>query len=286
MSESVVADFTARFATDVGATEPVRGRVLLSKQRLVLAHGDGKTTVPLSAVFDVAVGDVPQAVSEFFDDTVTVGYRTYGKRHTAYVEAEKHAVDRFSQLLFKVLLDGTSVAVTHPARVGGRVTDADTVRGRLRLRSDGVTCRCEDRQVDVDLDSVIHFEREGRTVEGTTRQVLSIRHVDGDRTVTTELSVASPETMNVLGRYLRREYGEVMAEVRDMELSRAETEVLVGLYSGGSGADLAGLLGMESSRLSMVLNGLVEKGLVDGEGTALTGKGRIVVGDRIEDVNL
>ena len=286
MSESVVADFTARFATDAGATEPVRGRVLLSKRRLVLAHGDGKTTVPLSAVFDVAVGDVPQAVSDFFDDTVTIGYRQHGERHTAYVEAEKDAVDRFSQLLYKVLLDGTSLAVTHPARVGGRVTDADTVRGRLRLRSGGVTCRCEDRQVDVDPDSVIHFEREGRTVEGTSRQVLSIRHVDGDRTVTTELSVPSRETMNVLGRYLRREYGEVLAEVRDLELSQDETEVLVGLYSGGSGADLAGLLGMESSRLSMVLNGLVEKGLVDGEDTSLTGKGRIAVGDRIEDVNL
>lgn len=286
MSESVVADFTARFATDAGGAEPVRGRVLLSKRRLVLASGDGKTTVPLSAVFDVIVGDVPQAVAEFFDDSVTIGYRRDGTSHTVYVEAEKDAVDRFSQLLYKVLLDGTSLAVTHPARVGGRVTDANAVRGRLRLRSDGVTCRCEDRQVAIDLDEVIHFARERRTVEGTPRQVLSIRHVDDGRPVTTEVSVASREKLNVLGRYLRREYGEVMAEVRDIDLSQDETEVLVGLYSGGSGADLAGLLGVESSRLSMVLNDLIEKGLVDEDGTALTGKGRMVVGDRVEDINV
>jgi helix-turn-helix protein len=286
VSESVVADFTARFATDVGTTEPVRGRVLLSKDRLVLAAGDGKTTVPVDDVFDVAVGEVPRAVAEFFDDTVTIGYRRQGSQRTAYIEAEKDAVDRFSQLLYTVLLDGTAVAVTHPARVGGRVTDADTARGRLRLRSDGVTCRCDGRETTIDLDGVIGFARERRTVEGSTRPVLSVRHADGDRTVTTELAVGSRETLNVLGRYLRLEYSETMAEVRDLDLSRAETEVLVGLYSGGSEADLAGLLGVESSRLSMLLSDLVEKGLVDGETTALTGTGRIVVGERIEDVNL
>jgi len=286
VSESVVADFTARFVTDAGAGEPVRGRVLLSRDRLVLAAGDGKTTVPLADVFDVTVRDVPQAVADFFDDTVTVGYRRGGDRHAAYIEAEKDAVDRFSQLLYTVLLDGTAVAVTHPARVGGRVTDASAARGRLALRSGGVSFRCDGRDVGIDLDDVVGFGRERRTVEGTTRPVLSIRHVDGDRVLTTELAVASREKLNVLGRYLRLEYGEVMAEVRDIELSQVEKEVLVGLYSGGSGADLAALLGVESSRLSMVLNDLVGKELVDEEGTALTGKGRMVVDDRIEDVNI
>lgn len=287
MSESVVADFEARFAVDRAPAEPVRGRVLLSERRLVLAHGDGKVTVPVSNVFDVAVGDVPQAVSEFFDDTVTVGYRDDGDRRAVFIEAEKGAVDRFSRLLYKVILDGTTVAVAHPTRVGGRVTDADAVRARVRLRADGVTCHCEDGRVDVDLDEVVHFERERRTVDGTSRQVISLRHLDGGRTVTTELSLPSRDRLNVLGRYLRREYGDLIAEVRDVELSRDEKEVLVGIYSGGSGVDLAGLLGIEPGRLSMVLNRLVEKGLiVDGEETSLTATGRIAVSDRIKDVNI
>jgi helix-turn-helix protein len=287
VSESVVADFKARFAIDQGNVEPVQGRVLLSQRRLVLAHGDGKVTVPLSAVFDVAVGDVPQAAEPFFDDTVTIGYRKDGDRHATYIEATNDAVDRFSQLLYKVLLDDTKAAIKHPARVGGRVTDASARRTKLHLTADGIACPTTDETVRIGLESIVHFARERRSVGDDTRPVLSIRHTGGGRIVTTELSVASRDKMNILGRYLRQEYSEVMAEIRDIELTTEEKEVLVGIYSGGSGADLAGLLGMESSQLSMVLNGLVEKGLVaDGEATSLTGKGRMVVSDQIEDVNV
>ncbi len=75
MEESVVADFTGRlYAPGVDDADPVRGRVLLSQRRLVLATADSRTTIPLSTVFDVVVGTVPGDLRSFFSDSVTLAY--------------------------------------------------------------------------------------------------------------------------------------------------------------------------------------------------------------------
>ena len=60
MSESVVADFVGTFNSEASVRqEPVKGRILLSERRLVLAADEGKVTIPLSSIFDVSVGTVP-----------------------------------------------------------------------------------------------------------------------------------------------------------------------------------------------------------------------------------
>jgi helix-turn-helix protein len=284
-NESVVADFRAGFALDGAA--PTEGRVVLSERRLVLATGDGRETIPLSAVFDVRVGDAPPAAAAFLDQTVTVGFRRDDDRHAAHVAADEDVIDRFSRLLYTLILDGTTAAVRHPARVGGRVTDADVERVSLGIAPGEVRLGRAADAGRIALDDVVHFERETRTVEGRSRPVLSIRHVADGRAATTELSVASTDALNVLGRYVRSAYAERAAAVRDLDLSEAEAETLVGLYSGGSAADLASLTGLDAGRLSVVLDRLVEAGLVteSESGPSLTARGRMAVSDRIEAVN-
>lgn len=286
MSEAVIADFQGKFMVDADPEDtPVQGRVVLSQKRLVLAGSAEKVTIPLASVFDIGVGEVPPDVAEFFNDTVTVGFRRGGETHAAAIEASSDDIERFGTVLYKARLNGVTVAVRHPARVGGRVTNASLERGSLRVTHDGLVCET-DTELEIALEGVVHFEKLTREIEGTSRPVLAVRHAEGSQMVTSELALASEDRMNVLGRFLRRRYVEIMAEVRDISLGDTETEILVGIYSGGGGADFARMLDIDSGQVSMVLNDLTEKGLVSEDGERLTPRGMVVVSDHIEDVNV
>ena len=287
MSESVVADFVGRFhAESVDGTEPVRGRVLLSQRRLVLAANDNRTTVPLSAIFDVAVGIVPPGVDEYFNDTITIAYQGDGVQRSAIIESEGDDVDRFRTVLFKSLLNGTDAHAVPRARVGGRNTGADPQRCRLAVGSQQLRIDAERDSLTLDLANVVHVERETRAVGGDARPTLSVRHLDNEA-VTTYLALPSKRLMNVLSRFIRLEYGSLREEVSERDYSQSEKEVLVALYSAPSGVSLPAVLGAEPAQVTMVLNELSAEGLVaevDGE-TTLTPKGRIAAGAFLEEVN-
>ena len=279
MSDSVIADFKGRLAVE-NEDAPEPGRVILGRDRLVLVRKDDRTTIPLSSVFDLAVGEVPPGASDFFNHTVVIGYQTDDGRRTATIEAEEDVIDRFASIAFRAILSGTGALVKHPASIGGRVTDVKAERAELKLHDGGIVvgdCR-------IDLSTVVHFERGQRTLGGKRRPTLSIRHFRDDGTVTTVLTLPSKRRLNVLGRYLRLEYTDALAAVRELELSDTALEALVTLYSGGEATHLAGVLGVESGQVSMLLNDLAEKGLVATEGS-LTARGRMTVADRIESVN-
>jgi helix-turn-helix protein len=99
----------------------------------------------------------------------------------------------------------------------------------------------------------------------------------------------SSRKMSVLGRYLRLEYSELMNELRDVEITDDEKEILVALYSGagGEGISLANIVGEEPQKVTMLLNSLQEDELVvdSADGTQLTPKGQVVVSNHLEDVN-
>jgi len=288
MSESVIADFVATFNSEASArAEPVKGRILLSEKRLVLAADEGKVTVPLSAIFDVAVGQVPDDLGDFFDSTVTVAFEKGGNRMVAAIEADDDKIEKFTTVLFKAVLNGTDVTVKHPARVGGRVTDAEFTPAKLFLRPSTVRFRRSDDTVDVDLSTVSGFERTTRDINGTDQAVLAVRHLNSGQAALSLAAMDSPRKMSILGRYLRLEYSDLMADLEDVTLSGDQIELLVAVYSTGPGVSLANVLDMESSQLTMVLNDLRSDELVvDGEdGPKLTPKGRVVVSNHLEDVN-
>jgi helix-turn-helix protein len=290
MSESTVADFTARFALEEGGTrpEPTRGRVVMSQRRLVFVTADGKTTVPLSAVVDVIVGQVPQEMRELFDDSLTVAYRDGSATRTAVVEGGGETIDRFRTVLFRALINNGEALVKHPVRVGGRVTDASARRARMQIGDDGIRFRTPDDAFRIEPTEVIDFDRGQRSPDGTERPTLLVQHTDDGEAVTSLVAPASKRLINLLGRYLRAEYEALRADIADLELTEAEKQVLVGVYATGGAIDFASLLDGDAARVTRVLNGLTEKGLIeDGPDAAeLTAQGRVVVTERIEDVNI
>ncbi|AZQ15304.1 CheF family chemotaxis protein [Halorubrum sp. PV6] len=288
MEESVVADFVGRVhTTDLARDEPVTGRVILSQRRLVLVADAGKTTVPLSKVFDIVVGSVPDDLQSFFSDSVTIAYQQDGARRTALVEGEPDDMDRFTRLLFKALLRGVTVTVRHPAKLGGRVTDASDHTASISLSPGAIGFSgCPD-PFKVDLSTVIDYERTSRTLGGTKRPALVFRHVPDTQTMTSIATVPDKRILNVLGRYIKLEYDEVMADVEAFDPTEEQLEILVSIYSAGGEANIADVVTGDVTQTEMVLETLREERLVvDGEsGAALTRKGQMIVTSYMESVN-
>ncbi|WP_336022116.1 CheF family chemotaxis protein [Halobellus salinisoli] len=294
--ESIVVDFVANFVAGGDATfDPVKGRVLMSGRRLVLATSKTKTTIPIASVFDIAVGQVPQEVEEFFDYTVMVGYVEGKYRRTTVIGGDRETIEKFSLLLFRATLNGSTALVTHPAKVGGRVMDTEAQKTGLHLDYESVTF--PDGDVDtgseepfsIDLASVIFFEVIERTdSDGDAKLVLSVQHVENGQTVTSEISMTSRRKMNILGRYLRLIYHWIKSDVRDVDVDESELEVLVGLYSTPEDIDLASLLDIGAGELEARLASLYEDDLITAEEPPidLTPQGRFIVNDEFEDVNV
>ena len=287
MGETVIADFVARFVTDDTRGEPVEGRVVLSQKRLVLVASDGKTTVPLHSIFDVSVGYVPPNLEEFFQDTVTLAYRQEDGRSVVVIEAGSEEVTRFKTVLFKALLNGTTVRVNHPARVGGRVTGGEYRPAKLAVKPGTISFVETDEPFVIKLATVTHFEKIERAVGGDSRPVISVRHASEGQAVTTEIDISSNRKMNVLGRYIRLEYSEISSELSKIDVSEQEMETLVAIYTHGDVTSAAKMLGADSSQVTMLLEDLRTKELLveDESGLGLTARGRLLVSKKIEDVN-
>jgi helix-turn-helix protein len=290
MSESVIADFVGKFNSEHTArSEPTTGRVLLSQKRLVLAADESKTTIPLTDVIDVAVGHVPPDLGDFFDSTVTVAFKKDDRRLVAVIEADDEKIDKFSTVLYKALLNGTESTVKHPAEIGGRVTDQAYAPAKLTLRPKAVRFNRADDTVTVSLSQVTEFTRETREVAGSKRATLTVKHNPNGQAVTTIAALPSPRKLSLLGRYIRLEYSDLMADLKDVELSDPEIELLVTVYSAGDieGVPLANVLDRESSEVTMLINDLEGKELLASTdaGPTLTSKGRVIVNKHLDDVN-
>ena len=150
-----------------------------------------------------------------------------------------------------------------------------------------MTFKGENASFEIDLSTVTDFEQTKREIKGGRRETLSIRHMQNGQAMTSLLATDSSREMSLLGRYLRLEYSEIVEDLADVELTDDKTELLVAVYSTGEGVSLANVLDAEPSQVTMLLNDLEADGLVTSteSGTELTPKGRIVVSDRLEDVN-
>jgi helix-turn-helix protein len=292
MPESVVADFVAKISTERSSEgKSTGGRVLLSEKRLVLAANDEeKVTIPLSNVFDIAVDHMPADLGDFFESTVTIAFRREGTPQVAVVEAGDDKIEKFETVLFKAILNDTEITVRSPARVGGRVIDTDVRAARLRVKPDAVGFKHGDGTVEIPLSTVSGFDLSEREIAGKPCPTLELRHVQADRSTTTTVSTDNSRKMSILGRYVRREYAELLSELEDVELTRDRTQVLVALYARADDGDVsvADVVGKDPSQVTTLLVGMEEDDLVaDAAGSpTLTHKGRVVVNNNFEDATL
>jgi len=289
MSESVIADFVGTFNAEITPRgEPVKGRIVCSEKRLVLAaDSDNSLHIPLSSIYDVGVGHVPPELGDFFDSTVTVVFRRDDRAYVAVVEADDETIRKFSTVLFKALVNGTAATLKHPARRGGRVTDESFETATLTLQPRAVQFESDRRSITIDLTRVTSFGRDTRAIGEQERNVLVVSHMHHGEAMTTLVAARPARKLSILGRYLRREYAELRRDLEDVELTDDKVDLLVALYSGAGGPDisLASVLDVDPAQVTMLLNELEEDGLVEStdDGTDLTPMGQVVVANNVEE---
>lgn len=288
MADSVVADFVTSVIPDTGEYgEPVKGRVLMNQTEVVLVAPDDRVTFAIQDIFDIAYGSAPKELRAFFEDTVSIAYNSGNSKRIALIEGADETVQRFTDLLFKGVLNGTTVAVNHPAKVGGRIMDSSYEKAKLYVDSTAVKFKTDD-PFRIEVSTVSQFERRDREVFGSTRPVLSVDHADGGSIVTSEVALQPERKMNVLGRFLRIEYTQLREELGEVSLNDTEVEAIVSLYSGASEGSLAGMLGVDASRVTTLLSRLADKELLESTETGwqLTSIGKLAVGEHLEEINL
>ena len=196
MTGSVAADFAAEVALSE-TDETGHRRVVLGEDRLVLAGESDRRAIPAADVFDVA-RDVSPRVSADTTETVTLAYRSGGRRETVRLTAGAGTLVRFQRVLFATLLNGTEVTVRHAGAepvsrtlaVGG---------GRIRLGgSDG-----DDPALAVPREAITGFETADEPGDEDRLPVVSIAWTDGDRTARTLVRLPSLRLVNLFGRYVR-----------------------------------------------------------------------------------
>lgn len=288
MPETRIADFTARYVPDVGdGATPRRGRILLSEKRVLLVEADRRVTIPLTDVFDIVVGRLPVGLSTFAEETVAIAYYQIPENGTAVIGTDSATIARFRTVLCKALLDGSTVQVTHPVAVGGRRVDAAARPAELALGRRAVTFEGTAEPLRIELSDVTYFRRTTRTVDGTSRPALEVQFTRDRRAATTEVVVGSSRRMNLLGRYLRLEYSDLVDELTDLHLPGEELELLTALYSGAERGDLGRVVAADGDGIDALLDGLAEKRLVavTDVGIQLTSLGRMAVSERVGTVN-
>lgn len=291
--EQVVADFVGRFARNPESAsheEPKQGRIVMSQKRLVVAADGERLTIPLSKVVDIVVGNVPPDLRDLFDSTVTIGYKSDegDTIETVLIEGSDETMSKFQTVAFKSLLNGTKAKIKHPARVGGRVTDKPVQKAKLGIDPERVTFRTKNRNVRINITSVVGFKRTERDPDGTSRPTLLVKHAEGGQVSTSLIAPLSTRRLNILGRFLRIRYGKLLEEASDIELTESQKQLLVTIYATGGDIDFGSVLGGDAARATNVLNALREKGLIseDEDGISLTSIGQIIVSERIGDVNV
>ncbi|MDR9380090.1 MAG: CheF family chemotaxis protein [Natronomonas sp.] len=254
-SERKLLDTTGRFAqvvrdgsktTDVDWTD---GRILLSNRRIILAGANGKRTVSVSNI-DTVEGryDVNKAIAQVSN------YVSIRVGRDVYVVSTGDS-EEFERTLHKTIVDGSIVLVKHPAIEGGVVQSVNWKKARVKLGDGAVNLAVEDGSfIPIEIDDVGTVERDSRSVRSKERPVLEAEHTEDGTSVETYLS-GNEKHCSVLGSVLRRGADRNSSSI---DLSTAETEVLMALYSGVSSFEVPEFLDMDPDEVESIYEELVE----------------------------
>lgn len=290
VTQPVAFELTTRFACSaLHNGRPSGGRLLIGQSEFLLAvHGGGEIEatelVAFSAVRDVAFEWVPETLADVFEATVGVAFERDGERETAVIELPEGQRTAFAGALFAGLLGDIRAVVTHPAQVGGRVTDAEPTRDRVAVTEIGVAVG-GDR---IALADVIDVDREKQTLEGgDVHWGLAIVHLRGDgKPVRTVVAPMDERERTLLERYVVSDHRLRERRAEDTTLPDDQRQVLDALRTNPGTRDIGALLGLDREELEALVDGLASAGFVHAteEGVRLTGMGRMR-GDALQDVD-
>lgn len=275
-------EVTATILYQPYADGPVEGQFRLSGETIRFRNDDLDMTLDLSSVFDVRVGSPPKAARNVFSGKILIiGFDQSETREVIFLKFDKPILKTIADLLYRRLLDGAEVAVSHPSKVGGRVTSKSYEIGKLVVSPGKFGCLNINRPVSVNLESIIDFSRSTETLLDERQQVITIQYVQQGIAISLKLSLPQSRRHHLLGRFLRREHNETKEKLERIDLPKAASQALVKLYSLRGTAKPQSLFKSASEPAAAVLRGLVKADLVEinDEQATLTSRGWILVAE-------
>jgi helix-turn-helix protein len=230
-------------------------RVVLTSERMVLATNGGKQPIPHSHIRVPGDDDfLPEGVSADGATALQIG------DNVILVDAQ-HLED-FESEYCRAALHDEVILVKHRAVVGGVIQeDATWSKCRFRLDDDTLVIGLSGGEtVRFDIETVGTIESTGQHVMGEDRVVVKVEHTD-DEDLSVETHFSGMEWHSrALGSLLR---STIEARQNDYELSEAESQVLMALYSGVSPFEMSDFVGIPVEEVEEIYQNLLEAGAVD-----------------------
>jgi len=264
-----------RTINDVSWTQ---GRILLSNRRIILASNQGKRTIPLSKIKGLGGRHDPNqniaAVSSYLSLKID--------NDVMLVSASDH--EEFQQSVYKAMLDQKVAKAKHPAVAGGVVQDTPWEKARMKVEEDAIAAALKSGSfVRLDLDDISGVETDQRTVDGEKRVVIQVSHVEGDTSVETHLT--GPKRVCMFLQSFLAE-GERRSQT-NVDLSEADKEVLMALYSGVSPFEIPAFIGKDVDKVEEIFERLIELDIVDEvrvrHEVTLNSRGRNIASEAMND---
>jgi hypothetical protein len=258
--EQPLADTMGKFAAVIkdGHKVPdvqwISGRILLSTKRLLLVTNEGKRTIPLSSIQNVTGRqDVNQTLAQ-----VSSYVSVQSGKDVTLVSPENY--EEFETTLYSAVLDKQVILAKHPAVKGGVVQNEGWEKGRLTIDPDEVALALgTGKFVEIEIDDVGLVEEHDGTVRGEERPIIEVEHTVDGTAVETHVSGTKRHT-GILASLLRK--GEERNSA-DVDLTDAESEVVMALYSGVSPFQIPSFVGMDVDRVEEIYDQLVEQGILE-----------------------
>lgn len=282
----VVADFTGKILTEeMGQFKPVKGRVLLNREQLVLASKPINKKIILSEITSVHTEPISGKLSVFFDDVISLIYERDDDIKRVIIGGELDTISKFTRVLFMILIGKETVLTKHPEKKGGRVLNKSAEKMKLNLNGSEIVVANDKRKDKIHINRVVGFNHIKQKMVDKSRPTLVLDYVAGETTVTSCISLLSERKLKLLSRFARLRYDKINSDLNMSNISEAEVELLVSIYSTGQIMAPNYLTTDNEKNKNEVMEKLHDNKLIDEKtGTiSLTHKGKIAVNRHYAD---
>lgn len=266
--------------------EWVAGRILLTNKRVILGSAKGKRTIALDRIISIKCTTGTATLSHDVDSYLSI---QHGKDVVLIAPQQRVS---FEQALYRAIIDDEVLVMKHPAVEGGVVQDTKWTKGKVKVDFKGVDRTGQGELalasetgtfVTVAIDDVGTVNVREGTVMGSERQIVEVGHTEDGVAVQTHLS-GPRQRILVISSLLRT--GE-LGNTTDVELSQAESTVLMALYSGVSPFQIPDFTGMDVDEIERIYEQLEKANILEEQRirreVRLKARGRAIASDAMDD---
>lgn len=268
--------------TNVGRAKPVTARILLSTNELGIVQPDTKCRINIANITNISETNIPDSILMFVEDAISITYNENGTPKQVFVCGPANKINQISVLLYKLAINTTGVCI-HPFKRGGRITNTSGTQVEIRVTETGLKL-VNGGDIMLSPKRVIGADQTVRKINDEMKPAAVINQYRDNTVISTIVSMPDKTRLNILTEYITTEYQRVKQNIKDVEITPMEEQVLLSVYPTVSdySTDTASVMQSVSSDM---LTPLIEKGLIhNNDQVEMTHRGFAAVDEHLEDI--